>query len=337
MRSKALPLSRILTASALSLGLPFACSTERLDGVGTGVTSSSSNSGSSSSGSTTGSGGGRSSSVSTSSAGGSSSVSTSSAGGSGGVAPLGSGSVTVVNTSFVGPNGVQPYQDLVAAFFQVAVPSPPPSTCTTTLYDTCTVTTCPQVYQSNPGPAAGAGVITITGTQQTLTTVPDDGGTYPVERGDVPFPIWNGGETIGAMATGDVIPPFTLSGVAPSDLDLQTPALPTGGPISIDRTKDLAFTWISNGWGTIMISLTANVLLPNSVAIQCQLVQAPGSGVVPKAALQQLPADWPGTLSFQAAGTWFEEVSGWSVTLELLGGATWAGMPTTSSSFKTIN
>jgi hypothetical protein len=126
-------------------------------------------------------------------------------------------------------------------------------------------------------------------------------------------------------------------GVAPSDLDLLTPALPASGPISIDRTQDLTFTWNSNGWGTISISLTANVLLPDSVAIECQLPQAPGSGVVPKAALQQLPADWPGTLSFQASGTWFEEVSGWSVTLELLGQATWAGAPATSCSFKTVN
>jgi hypothetical protein len=236
---------------------------------------------------------------------------------------VGNGFVTVVSTSYAIPPNVQPYQDVNAGFFQV------PDTCTGSSYGACTVTSCPP---ASPVSQVSAGIITITGTTPTLAVTLDSDGGYAIEKGDEPVAIWNGGETITASAPGSVVPPFTLSGVAPAPLDVQTPVLPSSGPIPVDRTAGLAFTWASNGGGTVMISLTVA-----PIVITCQLPQAPGGGVVPKAALQQLPASTQGTLSVTATGYFPQNVGGWALTLQLLGQTTWGGAPVMPSTFMTIN
>jgi hypothetical protein len=58
---------------------------------------------------------------------------------------------------------------------------------------------------------------------------------------------------------------------------------------------------------------------------------------VPKTALQQLPANHPGTLTVQATGFWTENVGGWALTLQLLGQITWGGALTQQSPFMTID
>jgi hypothetical protein len=308
-------LSWIVALATLLLGTAPSCSTRLLVGIGAG--------GASSSGSTTGSGGGGSSSVSTVSVGPGGAGGTGTGGG-GGTVPVGYGTVTVVSEVFVGPDGGPlPIQDLIAGFFAV------PESCTGSTYGSCVVSSCPAPSKVSP---MSAGVVTVTGTTPTLTVDPD-GGVYPLESDNEPTVIWHGGETITATATGGAVPPFTLSGVAPSNLDLEVPALPSSGPIPVDRTADLAFTWASNGGGTVVIDF----LSVSGVSVVCQLPQAPGGGVVPSAALQQLPQNEQGTLTVMATGSWTKNVGGWALTLQLVGPMTWGGTQAQSSTFTTID
>lgn len=236
---------------------------------------------------------------------------------------MGYGTVTVVSEIFVGPDGGPlPIQDLTGSFSRGAY------ACTATSDGSCTVTSCPPPN----GTSVGAGVITVTGTTPTLTVTPNADGSYPTENNYEPTTIWNGGETITATAAGDVVPAFTISGIAPANLAIQTPALPPSGTLLIDRTTGLAFTWSSNGGGTVTITLSVSPLV-----VSCQFPQAPGGGIVPKAIIEQLPAVQQGTLTVLPTGAWTTNVSGWAITLQLLGQGTWGGTLTQSVPFTTIN
>lgn len=167
-----------------------------------------------------------------------------------------------------------------------------------------------------------AGTITIDGGVHTLSLSPDGNGKY-AELDSSTEDLFSGGETITIKAAGDVVPAFSFSMIAPSGVDLTQPAEPPNkGPLPVDRTADLTFSWSGGGSGDVIAVLTD----PSATRVTCTFASAPGKGTIPKAALASLAANGLGTFAIQAATTQEQTLGEWQLLALVVNSLKWNGV-----------
>lgn len=144
-----------------------------------------------------------------------------------------------------------------------------------------------------PGAAVSAGAITIGGSTPPFSLAYDAPSmkyattpTVPVDR-----PIFTAGDTLTFTATGGVVPAFSASLVAPTPLMVTAPSLNTA--LSIERTKDLTFTWTGSSAGELSfnvrtVTTVSGTALASSL-VSCQFLASAETGTIPNALLQKLP------------------------------------------------
>ena len=167
-----------------------------------------------------------------------------------------------------------------------------------------------------------AGSITILGGKVPVTLTPDAQSKYPDAR-DPAKDLFDGGETLEIEAAGGMVPAFTTRVVASAGIDVTSPAQPPNkGPITVDRTADLVFTWTSGGSGKVILSLNDGL----GVKLTCTYDSPAGKGMVPKAALGALAASSKGSFGL-GAGTFKTITAGnWTVSIVAGTAKTWNGV-----------
>lgn len=286
----------------------------------------------SSSGTTSGGGGGASTGMggASSSGGGGTSTSSSSSSSSGWIDnPNQSGGVTIFSEK--GASGTY------AGFY--TTPNAMKGDCTISIEGSCLVRICttPDVIGTNPVPQS-AGTITITGGKKPLTLIPDAMGNYSSTKDSLP--LWDGGEMITVSGAGATVPAFTMTLTAPVAIDITEPLNQGGGtPMALDRSKDFVLTWTNGGPGSFYLTMYDGMFnVTSKHMLACYFPSAPGTGTVPKAALQALPAYAFGYMDFDVAGDQVVLSGGWEIGVSLQTPATWNGYPSGSQvSYKAAN
>jgi hypothetical protein len=219
-----------------------------------------------------------------------------------------------------------------ASFVSWALGNPGVSTTTTvgacavTVYTTLATTNSPPVDES-------AGMITVTGGSQPVSLVPDATGKYTSANGGID--LFTGGEMITVTAAGATVPAFTATLVAPAPINLTAPAQPTSGPLLVDRTKDLVFTWMNGGVGTVMVSLAGT---GGPASMSCTFPSAAGTGTIPQAALATLPPSSKGPFGIGATSAQLIDTGGWKIAVFVGDTLIWNGAVNTKTfSYQAIN
>src|SRR5262249_20336510 len=138
-----------------------------------------------------------------------------------------------------------------------------------------------------------AGLITISGAAKAVTLTPNGKGLYTAQGFAGTTRLYSGGELLTVSAVGDTVPGFTGTLAAPHVVVLVAPALPAPGTaLSIEPTRDLPLAWKPGVPGE-KVTLTLTLHVPASSATQkisCVFPASGGQGLVPAAALANLPA-----------------------------------------------
>jgi hypothetical protein len=166
----------------------------------------------------------------------------------------------------------------------VFYPSVAATGCSIAPLDGCTLETC-VAGAGSTAPLVGAGSITITGGAYPLVlTEPTPDSVYgPAMDGGL-LALWNGGEGLVVTASGDVVPAFAGSLIAPTQVTVTTPM-----PSSIVRSSPLALSWSGASAGKLTVDLSAGTGT-NDYYLECQFDVSAGTGTIPAAALAVLPA-----------------------------------------------
>lgn len=132
---------------------------------------------------------------------------------------------------------------------------------------------------TNPVTGESAGVITITGTKQSISlSVESDGGYTPLSK--MPQ-LWDGGEVLSVSASGGTVPAFSdKSIVAPSILTQTAPVCAIDTCPAFDRLTPLAVAWAGGPHGTVYVDLTT--LRPGGEVqnVQCWFKASDGRGTI---------------------------------------------------------
>lgn len=136
----------------------------------------------------------------------------------------------------------------------------------------------------------GAGMVTLTGPAGMMPLAAGSDGSYSLSLGtDKP---WSGGESFTISATGDVVPAFTATLLAPSRPRMLTPARPAmNGPNpTATRSAGLPITWSAASPGTMTITIATDTAT-SFLDLLCDTATSSGSYTVAPEALAALPAD----------------------------------------------
>jgi hypothetical protein len=165
--------------------------------------------------------------------------------------------------------------------------------CKAETFGACTAYSCPGTPP--PGaitswpPPTSAGTVSVTSGAEWIEMSPNADETYTSKT--VLGALWSGGDLLTFGTSGGVAPRFAQAMRAPAALTFTAPDLPVT-PATIDRTKDLAFSWTGGADGTFM-ELAIDGSAPfsaSSAELRCRYPSADGAGVVPAAALMWLPS-----------------------------------------------
>jgi hypothetical protein len=143
------------------------------------------------------------------------------------------------------------------------------------------------IYSDAESQRFSAGVLTITGTKQTLTATPD--GTAPEVYYDTspspPTPLYDAGDSIQVSAAGGPdVPAFTATVTAPAALAGFTP------PTTMSRSGYTA-TWTAGAGPTIWVIVGAFSSTSADAAIAVCRVTDTGSFTVPSSTFALVPAN----------------------------------------------
>jgi hypothetical protein len=130
----------------------------------------------------------------------------------------------------------------------------------------------------------------------TLTLMTPGGGMVPMPYntpsgtyGTTLVPPWSGGESYTIVATGDVVPAFSLAIMAPARPTMQSPPRSDAGP-TVDRSAGVTVTWTAATPGTMTIEIDAD-LTDAFLFMSCDAPASAGSYHVPPSALAAIPAN----------------------------------------------
>ena len=166
-----------------------------------------------------------------------------------------------------------------------------------------------------------AGVITITGGKVPVTLTPNAMSAYALVS-DPAKDLFDGGEMITITAAGGTVPAFTASLTASVGVDVTLPLEPPNkGPLPVDRTSDLVFTWNNGGPGDVIVFLNDGV----GSRVYCTFSSAAGTGTVPKAALAKLSAGSKGSFGVASITLKTVTVGSWPIQLAVGTAFTWNG------------
>jgi hypothetical protein len=178
--------------------------------------------------------------------------------------------------------------------------------CTSVTQGPCQVQTC----AANPSQVS-AGAVSVTGTNLAVMLQPQANGMYSSVTAS-PTQLFNEGATLTVNAAGGVVPAFNGSLTAPSRVLITTPAQ-GAGTISVDRTKGFTVAWSGSSAGDVVVYLDGGA--GRGTQLTCQFAASGGTGTIPAAALQLLPAGSGGysmsteTSSTVRAGDWAVQLS----------------------------
>jgi hypothetical protein len=132
-------------------------------------------------------------------------------------------------------------------------------------------------------PWVSAGTITISGTESPLVFTPDTEKQYSEQVQKAP--AFSGGEKLVVTSTGDDVPAFSTSLLAPELLTITTPVKPTSS-LSVDRYQDFAVSW-SGGSGAVLVRFinAGNTTTGHVDYLECAFLAESGSGIVPSSEL----------------------------------------------------
>ncbi|MBS1152445.1 MAG: hypothetical protein H6Q89_4143 [Myxococcaceae bacterium] len=223
------------------------------------------------------------------------------AGGSGGGVDAGlvrSGSITLTQTELANT-----FSGYASAEFQTVLGGPVTTPgCTTTDAVNCTALRCLPVDGGTADAGLTithqtAGVITLTGTKQSIRLViPDGGNTYPPVAASTQW--WDGGENLFASAAGGTVPAFSNRSItAPSMLNITSPGCPLTGCGTFNRNTPLTFTWAGGSAGTVVVQLTTRKGAAFS-SVTCSFPATAGAGTIPAATLGLLHSTVDGGSGF---------------------------------------
>lgn len=278
-------------------------------GSGTGVTGASSTATGSGGSSGTGSSGG---------AGGASTSDSSASSGTGGTA---GGRKAAGVSAISGPeSAAQPHAYTAKAGF-IFAPDGTEAVYTATTLGSCEVRLYTAMSTMGTPTSVDAGVITITGGKVPVTLTPNAMSAYPVVS-DGANDLFDGGEMITITAAGGTIPAFTGTLLASVGVDVTLPLEPPNkGPLPVDRTSDLVFTWNNGGPGDVILFLNDGL----GTRVGCTFSSAAGKGTVPKAALAKLSAGAKGSFGLAALTLKTVTAGSWSIQLAVGTAFTWNG------------
>jgi hypothetical protein len=129
------------------------------------------------------------------------------------------------------------------------------------------------------------------------------------------FSLWSGGETLTVAASGEKVPGFSSSIVAPSSISFSPPNFAV-------RTKDLDLTWSGGDHGALAIGLNTNcdsaffgTPFANNVAAVCELPGAAHEGTIPSAVLTKFPSGQSASYNACSRSRSMFSAGGWDVSL----------------------
>jgi hypothetical protein len=137
---------------------------------------------------------------------------------------------------------------------------------------------------------ASAGAVTISGGKQPIALSPaDKAPIYPRHQADT-LP-WKGGEVLEVKATGGEVPAFSAKVNAPGYVKVLEPSPPppeVGSRRAIARDQDLRFRWAAAAVGDIVL-VFGGATNDAWRELTCRFPGPAGEGIVPAAALKELP------------------------------------------------
>jgi hypothetical protein len=209
--------------------------------------------------------------------------------------------------------------------------------CSRTTVASCDVLIC-QLTNVPKQSLASAGTLSLTGVMMPITLSPDASNSYA--SNPTTGPNWKAGDMLTLGGSGATVPAFSTQLVAPSYVDVTTPAL-TGTKQAIDRTKDLAFAWTGGGAGSVVVSFSEVSQTPDAVyhpiSVTCTFPAASGAGSVPASVLAQLSASGGGVLEVDGRTIQTLAVKDWQIVVTATATSTWSGSKITSTSYSSIN
>jgi hypothetical protein len=201
--------------------------------------------------------------------------------------------------------------DTSAAFFRGGVNVS--NGCTDVIYGDCHVLSCAATGTGTTS-LASAGIITVAGpTGDFLMVSPTSGGLY-ISTPSMTM-LYNTGDLVSIQADGtsDGVPAFSRSLVAPAPITVTAPALDTSTAL-IMRSLDFNVAWTG---GTARTNVEASISpSTQGTEVRCEFDAAAGTGMIPIAALQQLPQG-TATLSITPVSKVDVMAGEFRVTLEL--------------------
>lgn len=232
----------------------------------------------------------------------------------------------------IGPTTITSHQ-ATASFFQgktVVAGAPAGAECTTSTEGACTVTDC-TIPENTGGDDAGsgstsdagstknptAGEITISAAAE-LKLTPNDKGQYAPASGQTK--VFDADQDVTFKAAGGEVPAFTKSLKAPGSITVTSPAGSFGAaPVDVDRAAGLEVKWTNGGAGKVLAAIIASGGARRFATLSCTYEGAAGTGAIPAAALNKLPAG-TATYSVGASNVLAFEEGGWKITATIGGG-----------------
>ncbi len=168
---------------------------------------------------------------------------------------------------------------------------------------------------SAPLVEASAGTITITGGKRPFTLAAEGGAGPIYPRQQLEVLAWAGGEQLTVEASGAEVPHFSAIVRAPGYLKLSDPVVKAGAKKRIARDQDLTFKWAPSD-GADVVLVFGGATTDGWRELDCRFKGTAGQGLVPAAALAELPA---GTGVHHGFATQTPEVKAgdWTVALQI--------------------
>jgi hypothetical protein len=165
-----------------------------------------------------------------------------------------------------------------------------------------------------------AGVLTVDDGSKKIATLDfnaDAGGIYNAASVS---PGWSPGDTLSVSATGDTIPAFSGSIVAPHEIEGETPSFSLLSPLKVSISTPLVIAWTPSSDGATMKLVLGNDANGNSGSVGCSLPESAGKFTISTALLTQVAMGMfttsGGTISLTKTVTKALSVKGADVSLQ---------------------
>lgn len=215
-----------------------------------------------------------------------------------------------------------------ASFALAEVPSPS-SPCTTFTFGPCVATRCTTGTLATPPTRVVAGDVSIAGGRTPITLTPD-----PKRKSYEPFSdstktLWEGGETLSAIASGasSGVPDFELEATAPRTVRIAQPAVLADASFTVKRSAPLAITWEQNSAtpnAMVKIVITSSQNHTSSQSVRCGVPSTDLALTIPAQALGQLDLG-SGSINIVAETTTMRRIGDYDVSFVLRSPATYQG------------